>query len=68
MTSRTIPSTLSLRQAPRRGTGWLAWLGSMMDAIQGRRCLASMDDRMLADIGISRAEALKEAGRLPWDS
>jgi uncharacterized protein YjiS (DUF1127 family) len=26
-----------------------------------------MDRRMLADIGISRSEALEEAGRAPWD-
>ena len=34
-------------------------------AIASRRRLAEMDDRMLADIGISRAEALAEAGRAP---
>ena len=30
------------------------------------RLLAS-DDRMLKDIGLTRSEALEEAGRAPWD-
>lgn len=32
-----------------------------------RRELADMDDRMLADIGLTREAALVEAGRAPWD-
>lgn len=32
-----------------------------------RHVLAEMDDRMLADIGISRADAQLEANRAPWD-
>ncbi len=39
----------------------------MLRAIATRRQLAAMDDRMLQDIGISRADALREADRLPWD-
>jgi uncharacterized protein YjiS (DUF1127 family) len=39
----------------------------MVRAIVTRRQLAAMDDRMLRDIGISRADALREADRLPWD-
>jgi uncharacterized protein YjiS (DUF1127 family) len=48
-------------KAPRLG------LRTMWRAIQTRRQLAEMDDRMLRDIGISRADALHEAERLPWD-
>lgn len=36
-------------------------------AFESRRHLAAMDDRMLSDIGISRLDALAEAGRRPWD-
>jgi uncharacterized protein YjiS (DUF1127 family) len=32
-----------------------------------RRELKSMDDRMLADIGIDRAQARVEADRMPWE-
>jgi uncharacterized protein YjiS (DUF1127 family) len=33
-----------------------------------RRELASLDDRMLADIGLTRGDALREADRLPWEA
>ncbi len=36
-------------------------------AYRGRRDLARMDDRMLADIGVSRAQANAEANRRFWD-
>jgi uncharacterized protein YjiS (DUF1127 family) len=32
-----------------------------------RRELAGLDDRMLADIGLARGQALREADRFPWD-
>ena len=32
-----------------------------------RRILAEMDDRLLADIGVSRSEAIVEANRPFWD-
>ena len=48
-------------KAPRLG------LRAMWRALQTRRQLAEMDDRMLRDIGISRVDALQEADRLPWD-
>lgn len=33
---------------------------------QGRRDLSELDDRLLADVGISRADALREAGKPFW--
>ena len=33
-----------------------------------RRRLAELDDAALRDIGISRADALREAARKPWDA
>jgi uncharacterized protein YjiS (DUF1127 family) len=33
-----------------------------------RRELASLDDRMLADIGLTRGDALREADRFPWEA
>lgn len=45
---------------------WAA-LAEMAPTRQTRRVLAEMDDRMLADIGIGRGDALMEASRAPWD-
>lgn len=39
----------------------------MLRARQTRRMLGEMDDRMLADIGIGRGDALIEASRPMWD-
>ena len=52
-----------------RGTMRQAWLAltEMARTRQTRRQLAEMDDRMLADIGINRGEALTEASRASWD-
>jgi uncharacterized protein YjiS (DUF1127 family) len=33
---------------------------------QGRRDLCELDDRLLADVGISREDALREAGKPFW--
>ena len=54
-TGRTV-----LRQA------WAAFR-EMVRAHRTRRLLGEMDDRMLADIGIGRGDALMEASRAPWD-
>ncbi len=40
---------------------------AMATTMRTRRMLARLDDRMLSDIGISRADALEEAGRAPWN-
>ncbi|WP_424137419.1 DUF1127 domain-containing protein [Roseomonas chloroacetimidivorans] len=47
--------------------GWLAMLERMVRVIEERRLLATLDDRMLSDIGINRLEAEREAARAPWD-
>lgn len=47
--------------------GWLAWLAAMLRAIETRRHLAQMDERMLRDIGLTRGDAIEEANRAPWD-
>ncbi len=47
----------------------LAWdrLGLMLRTMASRRHLARLDERALKDIGLSRAQALEEANRMPWD-
>ncbi|WP_439599045.1 DUF1127 domain-containing protein [Falsiroseomonas sp.] len=53
--------------AARPASGWLDWLALMLRYVTTRQQLAEMDDRMLRDIGLSRGQALREAGRAPWD-
>lgn len=43
-------------------------LRAMRHALAGRIALAEMDERMFADIGISRTDAVFEIGRRPWDT
>lgn len=40
---------------------------AMHQAVRERRALAMMDGRMLADIGLSHADAEAEINRKPWD-
>jgi uncharacterized protein YjiS (DUF1127 family) len=60
-------ATLRGRVQAERAEGWLTWLALALRSIGTRRQLAQMDDRMLQDIGLTRAEALQEAARAPWD-
>ncbi len=43
------------------------WIEGRVELVRQRRALASLDDRQLADIGVSRGEAIGEAGRPFWD-
>ena len=58
-----------LRSAVRRG---LARLGQRLlawhDRARERRALMEMSDQMLSDVGISRADACREAARPFWRS
>jgi uncharacterized protein YjiS (DUF1127 family) len=51
------------RQAERAITALLRW----RELAGQRRALLRMDDHMLKDIGLSRADALREAERPFWD-
>ncbi|HEV7266534.1 MAG TPA: DUF1127 domain-containing protein [Falsiroseomonas sp.] len=67
MSGHVLSRTKVTIRSRRRKSGWLAWLAQAMRAIETRRRLAEMDDRMLKDIGVSRGDALEEANRAPWD-
>lgn len=58
-----------------RGGSVRAWarafrarLASMRRAAETRRELGTLNARLLSDIGVSRAEAAREAERWPWDT
>ena len=55
------------RVRARRTRPTMPSLSAMWRAMTTRRLLAGMDDRMLADIGVSRSDAWMEAERRPWD-
>ncbi len=65
----TLNQVRYMPQATGRARMRQAWaaLMEMARARQTRRLLAEMDDRMLADIGIGRGDAMMEARRAPWD-
>lgn len=57
-----------------RAPGALARVGAVLGRLEqalrvrrGRRELMTLDERTLKDIGISRADAEREAGRRLWD-
>jgi uncharacterized protein YjiS (DUF1127 family) len=54
-------------EAGRGAAGWVHQLSVLLRTLVTRRQLEAMDARMLRDIGLTRSEALAEAGRAPWD-
>ena len=69
MSSHSIRIAHLRRQpAPSRAVAevWTGFL-AMLRAHRTRRMLRDMDDRLLADIGIGRGDALIEADRPMWD-
>ncbi len=57
------------REAGNRPAGFaelLAWLGRIMLRSRGRSSLTELDDRLLRDIGVSRAEARRESDKPFW--
>ena len=45
---------------------WTSIIGIWLNRRQGRQDLSELDDRLLADVGISREDALWEAGKPFW--
>lgn len=65
MTTQTLRTPASSRGL--RLIDIVAHLGTLRAIARQRRELASMDDHMLRDIGLSRDEAEREASRSLWD-
>jgi hypothetical protein len=69
MTTRPI-STFTIPATAAAGRVWHAFVERILAAgrtVGTRRTLLEMDARMLKDIGITHADAVAEARRLPWD-
>ena len=63
----TVPSAAgSAATAHRRRRRRLS-LAAMFGVIRQRRALAGLDAHLLDDIGVSRADAAREAARPGWD-
>ena len=61
-------STLTLDRVTRRAKRGISGILFTMLAVRAqRRALAAMDDSRLADLGLSRADAMAEAARPIWD-
>ncbi|WP_157970880.1 DUF1127 domain-containing protein [Pseudogemmobacter bohemicus] len=54
--------------ASRRPTGLLAGIADFLARRRQQRRLRMMEDYLLDDIGLSRAEAEQEAGRIHWEA
>ena len=54
----------------RTAHGPSAWtrLRRIVQVVSTRNHLAEMDDRMLADVGLTRSDASAEMNRAPWDT
>ena len=61
LTRRTTPQ-------PRSRLPFLARLLRILALARSRRTLAQLDDHLLGDIGLCRAEAEAEASRPLWDA
>ena len=60
-------STLIQRHAEMNRSKRRIALGDVFDLYRQRRALARLDDKALADIGLTRDEAQIEANRPFWD-
>jgi uncharacterized protein YjiS (DUF1127 family) len=62
---RALPPASGLRTA---GVGLVLALLRWHELAQQRRRLLALDDRMLKDIGLTRADACREGARPFWDA
>lgn len=56
------------RTRPRHRPSVRAWLSSRIALYRQRRHLDALEDHLLDDIGLTRAEASQEAARPVWDA
>jgi len=70
MTTRPLAASAPIAAAAISGL-WQGFAARLLGAVRivgTRRELLEMDARMLKDIGITHAQAVEEARRMPWDT
>ena len=60
-------STFNCRYSFSRASSALHWLMRLLDRAKQRNDLCELTDVQLADIGLSRREAEREAGKWFWE-
>lgn len=55
-----------LRRKDAATTRFLGWIAERRRLARSRRALLTLNDHLLKDIGLQRADALREARRLMW--
>lgn len=68
MSAHLLPSAFALRARRAAARTATEALALMVRMLRTRAQLEALDDRLLRDIGVSRAEALREAGKAPWQA
>jgi uncharacterized protein YjiS (DUF1127 family) len=66
--SSALPLSASLHRLGRSLAGFPARILTASALARSRRRLHLLDDHLLRDVGLTRAEALSEAGRSAWDA
>ena len=66
-TSTTEPVQFGRPRLTRLAGAIARWMLRSVALYQERRALSEMDDRMLGDIGLTRAQARRESDRGFWD-
>jgi uncharacterized protein YjiS (DUF1127 family) len=61
----TLPPVSASRGRVR--SGWITWLLRCAARISERRLLRELNDDQLTDIGLTRADVMRECRRWPWD-
>ena len=67
MAARSLATVYAFPVRAKARAGFRTWLARVIETRRARQLLATMDDRMLSDIGMNRAGARTEAGRPVWD-
>ena len=66
MANISIPSLVTGRRN-NHGLRFVTWLELSLSRYTERRRLRQLDENALKDIGLSQADAEREASRWPWD-